>query len=138
MVSNPLRPLDSITESAKGLMGMGFQSISEYNASPVFQSLVSQGQTTDSVFAFKLADQGAELSIGGLNQDLYTGNVSYIPVTEEGYWQVEMDSVNVESKAVVTGVGAIIDSGTTVSFFWRTFLATVRSRRPLAHRWRHH
>ncbi|KIJ14863.1 hypothetical protein PAXINDRAFT_78350, partial [Paxillus involutus ATCC 200175] len=48
---------------ADGLMGMAFQSISDYNASPVFQTLVSEGQTDQSVFAFKLESyQNHEIS----------------------------------------------------------------------------
>jgi hypothetical protein len=68
-----------------GLMGMGFQSISEYNAPPVFQTLVKTGKTTEPVFAFKLSDSGAELTIGGTNNALYTGGFTAVPVTQEGY-----------------------------------------------------
>ncbi|CAG8584287.1 9925_t:CDS:2 [Acaulospora colombiana] len=79
---------------ADGLMGMGFQSISEYNAPPVFQSFVSQGQTSDPVFAMKLTEQGSELTLGGLADTLYKGDITYVPVTQEGYWQVNFDSLN--------------------------------------------
>lgn len=68
---------------ADGLMGMAFQSISEYNAKPVFQTFVGQRQTSQPVFAFKLASSGAELDVGGLNTRLYSGPVTYIPVTQE-------------------------------------------------------
>jgi cathepsin D len=93
---------------------MGFQSISDYNAPPVFQTLVQSGKTTSPVFAFKLADSGSELTIGGLNSNLYTGSVTYIPVTEEGYWQVDLDAVSVGSTRAVGATSAIIDSGTTL------------------------
>ena len=56
---------------------MGFQSISDYNASPVFQTLVSEGKTTSSVFAFKLSSSGSQLTLGGVNSALYTGAFSY-------------------------------------------------------------
>jgi cathepsin D len=95
---------------ADGLMGMGFQSISEYNAPPVFQSLVSEGQTTDPVFAMKLAANGSELDIGGFNSDLYTGDFTYVPVTQEGYWQVAYDALNVDGEQVVGSTACIIDS----------------------------
>lgn len=77
------------------MMGMGFQSISEYNAPPVFQSLVAAGQTSEPVFAMKLTASGSELTIGGLNNDLFTGEFTYVPVTQEGYWQVDFDGVKV-------------------------------------------
>jgi cathepsin D len=105
-------------------MGMAFQSISDYDASPLFQTLVNNGVTTDSVFAFKLSDSGAELTIGGVNDDLYTGDFTYVPVTQEGYWQVDMDAVSVGSKKAVTGLSAIIDSGTTLIVGDTTNVAT--------------
>jgi cathepsin D len=108
-------------------MGMGFQSISEYNAPPVFQTLVKNSKTTDSVFAFKLSDSGAELTIGGTNDALYTGDFTAVPVTQEGYvftavftlrfthhmchryWQVDMDAVSVGTKKALGTTSAIID-----------------------------
>lgn len=63
-------------------MGMAFQSLSSYGASPVFQTLVSEGQVPEPVFSFKLSSSGAELYIGGANSELYTGNFTYTPVTQ--------------------------------------------------------
>lgn len=99
---------------ADGLMGMGFQSISEYNAPPVFQSLVAAGQTSEPVFAMKLTASGSELTIGGLNNDLFTGEFTYVPVTQEGYWQVDFDGVKVAGAEVVAKNACIVDSGTTL------------------------
>jgi cathepsin D len=64
-------------------MGMGFQSISQFNAKPVFQTLVANGQTTSSVFAFKLASSGSELFLGGTNPALFTGSFTFVPVTQQ-------------------------------------------------------
>ena len=66
-----------------GVLGMGYQSISTYNLPPVFANLVTQGETTDSVFAFKLAQTGSELTLGGVNNALYTGSFSGSPVNPE-------------------------------------------------------
>jgi cathepsin D len=82
-------------------MGMGFQSLSVYNAPPVFQTLVSQGQATNGVFAFKLAESGSELTIGGLNSALYTGAPTYTPVTEKRYWQIEFTALTIGDTAIV-------------------------------------
>ena len=68
---------------ADGLLGMGFESISVYNQSPVFQSFVAQGQATDPVFAFKLADSGSELYLGGVNKALYSGPFAYVSVVKK-------------------------------------------------------
>jgi len=62
---------------------MGFKSISEYNANPVFQTLVADGETSDPVFAFKLSKSGAELSVGGTDTSLYSGDFTYAKVKKE-------------------------------------------------------
>jgi cathepsin D len=96
-------------------MGMGFQTISDYNAPPLFQSLVDAKAVKEPVFAFKLStDEGAELTLGGLNSALYKGDITYVPVKEKGYWQIQMDSVNVGDKKPVSSIGAIVDSGMTL------------------------
>ena len=64
-------------------MGMAFPSISTYPADPVFQTLVAQGQTTEPEFAVKLAESGGQLTIGGVDASLFTGTVTYTPVTHE-------------------------------------------------------
>jgi len=97
-----------------GLMGMAFQSISVYNAPPVFQTLVANGAVKDSSFSFKLADNGSELFIGGANTALYSGDFAYAPVVQQGYWQVNADSATVGGKKVFDKTLSIIDTGTTL------------------------
>jgi len=99
---------------ADGLMGMAFEAISDYNAPPVFSTLVSAGQTSEPVFAFKLSSSGASLTVGGTDSSLYSGDFTYAPVTQEGYWQVDLDSVNVGGSAAVSSLSSIIDTGTTL------------------------
>jgi cathepsin D len=96
---------------ADGRMGMAFQSISHYNAPPVFQSRVADNQTDWPVFAMKLAASGSELTLGNLNQNLYTGNVTYVPMSsQQGYWQTTFDVLNVGSEQVVGSTTCIFDS----------------------------
>ncbi|KAL7281895.1 hypothetical protein ACG7TL_003361 [Trametes sanguinea] len=97
---------------ADGLMGMAFPSISFYNADPFFTKLISENQVKEPIFAFRLADQ-PELTLGGVNQDLFSGDITYTPVTHEGYWQVDMDALSVEGKSVLEKIPVIIDTGTT-------------------------
>ncbi|EKM50158.1 uncharacterized protein PHACADRAFT_213911 [Phanerochaete carnosa HHB-10118-sp] len=99
---------------ADGLMGMAYQSISEYNSPPVFQSLVAQKQISTPVFSFKLSSSGAELLLGGADSNLYTGGFTYVPVTTQGYWQVKLDAVSVNSSTPVKNVQSVIDTGTTL------------------------
>jgi cathepsin D len=89
---------------------MGFQSMSAYNAPPLFEKLVSQGQPTSAVFAFKMAKKGSEVSIGGLDSKAYSGTPFYTPITQEGHWQIHFDALSVEGTAVVGPTSAIVDT----------------------------
>jgi hypothetical protein len=60
---------------------MGLANLSVLHAAPLFQNLVSQKQVEDPVFSFKLAENGSELTIGGVNENLFTGDFTDVPVT---------------------------------------------------------
>lgn len=98
-----------------GLMGMAFQSISEYNSPPVFQTLVAQGKVAEPVFGFTLLKSGSELYLGGVDNSKFDGSLTYAPVTQQGYWQISLDGASVGSNSVFSsGVEAIVDTGTTL------------------------
>ncbi|KAF8548460.1 acid protease [Imleria badia] len=97
-----------------GLMGMAFESLSVFQANPVVQTLIAEGQISDPVFAFNLASSGSELLIGGVDASLYTGPFTYTPVTYQGFWQINVDSINANGQAISTNVSAIVDTGTTL------------------------
>lgn len=64
-------------------MGMAFKSISDYHAEPVFSSLITQNQSDEAMFAFKLAHDDSELYLGGVNKALYKGDFTWLSLTEE-------------------------------------------------------
>ena len=94
---------------------MSYQALSSLNAAPVFQNLVAQSKTTSSVFGFKLAQTGSELSVGALDTTQYTGTVTYVPVTKKAFWQVSLDQMSVKGKAVrgLSKVQSVVDTGTS-------------------------
>ncbi|KAI0287673.1 acid protease [Russula brevipes] len=98
---------------ADGLMGMGFQSISDFNASPVFQTLIAEGAVTSPIFGFKFDTTGSELFLGGTNNALFTGDFTWVPLTDEGFWQASFNSISVDGNAIVGSTAAIFDTGTT-------------------------
>jgi cathepsin D len=63
-------------------MGMAFQSISVYNAPPPVQNLISEQVLTEPMFGFKLAPNGSELYLGGVNSELYEGQITWVPLTD--------------------------------------------------------
>merc|ERR1711962_1498420 len=77
---------------------MGFPQISVLGVTPVFNNMVDQGVVEAPVFSFWLnrdpsADIGGELILGGSDPLFYEGEMTYIPVQREGYWEVAMDSL---------------------------------------------
>ncbi|KAF9219165.1 acid protease [Gyrodon lividus] len=95
-----------------GLLGMAFQSISRYDESPVFQTLVTQGKTDEPVFAFGLAGPQHELYLGGTNPDMYIGDFTWTSVIQHGFWEVNMDNIMGNGQVVLTNVAGIVDTGT--------------------------
>ncbi|KAH9890110.1 acid protease [Cubamyces lactineus] len=98
-----------------GLLGLGLTALSELNSDPFFVTAVKQNKVSEGVFAFKLAQSGSELYIGGTNSRLYSGSIEYHPVTtDKGYWQIGGASAQLNGRTVASGLETIIDSGTTL------------------------
>lgn len=101
-----------------GLSGLAFPEISEFEGSPLIQTLDESGKLPQSIFGFKLSTTPghSEMNIGGTNTNLYhPDTLTYVPVTDRGYWQVEMDSISRLGQEVIESRAApvIIDTGTT-------------------------
>ena len=66
-----------------GLGGMGFAPLSALspNSTPFFQNMVNQGVVDSPVFAFKLNATGAELAIGTIDTNDFTGQLTYVNVS---------------------------------------------------------
>ncbi|PFH52669.1 hypothetical protein AMATHDRAFT_139688 [Amanita thiersii Skay4041] len=94
-----------------GLMGMAFPAISEFGANPVFQTLIAEGVVSSPVFGFRLAPSGSELTLGFIPS---VGTFTQLPVGNSGFWQVNLDSVNVNGAAAVSRLPSIVDTGTTL------------------------
>lgn len=100
-----------------GIMGLGFKSISEYQIPTPFEMMVSQKLIDEPVFAFYLqgdATKDGELTFGGVDSTKFDGDLTYVPLINETYWQVSMESASYGTDSVTTGVKAIIDSGTSL------------------------
>ncbi|KAF9222165.1 acid protease [Gyrodon lividus] len=99
---------------ADGVMGMAFQSVSAYDASPVFQSLFFSGELDAPVFAFSFVAPGPELYLGGTNPAMYTGDFTYVGVNTPGFWDINIDAIVGNGETMWTDVAAIIDTGTNL------------------------
>lgn len=100
-----------------GLLGLGFNSISQYQIPTPFETMVSQKLVDEPVFAFYLqsdASAQGELVFGGIDNSHFTGDLVNVPLTSETYWQVSLDKMTYGSESVASSQKAIIDSGTSL------------------------
>ncbi|KAI8025251.1 Aspartic proteinase A1 [Camellia lanceoleosa] len=105
-----------------GILGLGFQEISVGDVVPVWYNMVEQGIVKEEVFSFWLnrdpdAKDGGELVFGGVDPKHFKGVHTYVPVTQKGYWQFEMEDFligNYSTGYCGGGCAAIVDSGTSL------------------------
>ncbi|XP_015034070.2 cathepsin D [Drosophila willistoni] len=98
-----------------GIWGLAFQSIAVGNVTPPLDNMIAQGQLDEPLISFYLrregtAVQGGELIFGGIDSTLYTGSLTYVPITVEGYWQFEVTAVDTNDVTLCTDCQAIADT----------------------------
>jgi cathepsin D len=64
-----------------GLMGLAFQSISVFGAQSPVQNLIAEGVLTCPMFGTKLSHTDSELFLGGVNPDLFQGEITWLPLS---------------------------------------------------------
>ncbi|KAK9515430.1 hypothetical protein VZT92_026079 [Zoarces viviparus] len=105
--------------AADGILGLAFQSIASDDVVPVFDNMVKQGLVSQPLFSVYLSsnsEQGSEVVFGGIDSSHYTGQITWVPLTSDTYWQIQMDSVTINGEVVACSGGcqAIIDTGTSL------------------------
>lgn len=106
-----------------GILGMSYDRISVNGVPPVFNNMIAQGLVQDPLFSFWLsrdpdAPKGGEITFGGVDSELYTGDITWVPVTRKAYWQFTVDGVQLSNEAEGSfcqgGCQMIADTGTSL------------------------
>uniref|UniRef100_A0A669R8P6 Peptidase A1 domain-containing protein n=1 Tax=Phasianus colchicus TaxID=9054 RepID=A0A669R8P6_PHACC len=102
-----------------GFLGLGFPKIASSGATPLFDNMMSQGLVAQDLFSIYLTPDernGSFVLFGGIDSSHFTGNLSWIPLTAQTYWQIKVDRITMHGLpiACIHGCQAILDSGTSM------------------------
>ncbi|XP_068150582.1 lysosomal aspartic protease [Drosophila tropicalis] len=109
-----------LTSPFDGMIGLAYPSISINGVIPPLYNLISQGLIPEPIFSIYLsrngtnATNGGELILGGIDPALYSGCLTYVPVSQQGYWQFEMTSATLNDQEFCDICQAILDVGTSL------------------------
>nr|XP_009479556.1 PREDICTED: gastricsin [Pelecanus crispus] len=79
-----------------GILGMAYPSLAVGGTPTVLQGMLQQNQLTEPIFSFYFSrkptyEYGGELILGGVDSQLFRGNIVWAPVTQDLYWQIAID-----------------------------------------------
>lgn len=102
-----------------GILGLGYDSISVQHTVPPIYNAINQGLLDEPKFAFYLGIDGDEVSggtatFGGVDDSLFEGKITYLPVRRKAYWEVKFDSLSLGEDTAKLNIGAVIDTGTSL------------------------
>lgn len=98
-----------------GLMGLAFPSVSVYGGQSPVQNLISEHVLACPMFGIKLSHTGSELFLGGVNANLFQGKITWVPLSNAGYWEASFNEITVDGRSVLEdkNIDAIFDTGIT-------------------------
>lgn len=119
-----------------GILGLAFQNISADYTPTVFSNMVQQNLVPDPSFSFFLTQNaganGSTLVLGGIDPSFNSTPFNYVPLINDTYWIVELESVGLGNNDYSrTDMAAIIDSGTSVIVGPTDWFLEITSNLPL-------
>lgn len=121
-------------------MGLSFPNLSTLKYTPIFDSIINKNFLRKNWFSFYLTDVNeraqSQIILGEPNEKLYIGDLNWHKVSEESYWQVEMDDIYIDStplKICPDGpCKLVIDTGTSIMTGPSSDLDTLLNKLPLS------
>ncbi|XP_058859935.1 pepsin A-like [Acipenser ruthenus] len=115
-----------------GILGLAFPSMASGKATPVFDNMMNQGLLSQDLFSFYLSpnsQSGSVVTFGGIDESYFTGNINWVPLTSETYWQIKVDYIQVNGQTVACAQScqAIVDTGTSLIAGPSGPIATIQS-----------
>ncbi|GJJ75646.1 hypothetical protein EMPS_08004 [Entomortierella parvispora] len=104
-----------------GLFGLAFDTIESVSGVKTFMTnAIAAGVLAKPVVSVFLPSerlfngQGGEYLFGAIDNTKYTGSLTYVPVTQEGYWQIAVDGITAGGQDLGQSSQGIVDTGTTL------------------------
>eukprot|EP00736_Rhodelphis_marinus_P014258 Rmarinus@m.21898 len=102
-----------------GIIGLGFPSISVQGQVPVFNTLMDAGLVEENLFAFwlgrhHLTEMGGAITLGGVDNSFFTGDVHWTPLSAHTYWEVTGEEFRIGDEVLATDLECAIDTGTSL------------------------
>uniref|UniRef100_A0A8D0GXN0 cathepsin E n=1 Tax=Sphenodon punctatus TaxID=8508 RepID=A0A8D0GXN0_SPHPU len=104
-----------------GILGLAYPSLAVDGVTPVFDSMMAQNLVEMPLFSVYMSRNpdssvGGELIFGGFDPSRFSGTLNWVPVTKQGYWQIQLDNILVGGMVAffAEGCQAIVDTGTSL------------------------
>ncbi|KAM4795757.1 cathepsin E [Rhinophrynus dorsalis] len=104
-----------------GILGLAYPSLAVGDCTPVFDNMMDQNLVEMPMFSVYMSRDpnsavGGELIFGGFDTSRFSGQLNWVPVTTQGYWQIQLDNIQVAGEVVFCSGGcqAIVDTGTSM------------------------
>jgi len=99
-----------------GILGLGWPTIAVDGITPVMQRMADERIIDSYVFAFYLqsdTEKTGKLTLGGYDKSK-APTISWVPVSQENYWSVNMQKLSFGGVVATNVTWAIVDSGTSI------------------------
>uniref|UniRef100_A0A663MBM4 Peptidase A1 domain-containing protein n=1 Tax=Athene cunicularia TaxID=194338 RepID=A0A663MBM4_ATHCN len=103
-----------------GILGLAYPGVGISGYNTLIQNMMQQNQLTEPIFSFYYSrnptyNYGGEVILGGVDTQLYTGEVLWTPVVQEFYWKIGIEEFSIGPSATgwcSQGCHGIVDTGT--------------------------
>ncbi|KAF9902847.1 Type I transmembrane sorting receptor [Linnemannia zychae] len=109
------------TSPEDGLFGLGFSTIQSVPGVKTFMdnAIAAKAVALPVVSAYlpsirRNGGKDGHYLFGAIDDTKFTGNLTYVPVTQKGYWQVSIEDVSFSGQSINQTVEGIIDTGSTL------------------------
>ncbi|NXQ82682.1 CATE protein, partial [Nyctibius grandis] len=104
-----------------GILGLAYPSLAVDGVTPVFDNMMAQDLVELPMFSVYMSTNpesslGGELLFGGFDPSHFTGTLNWVPVTRQGYWQIQLDNIQLGGIVAfcANSCQAIVDTGTSL------------------------